>query len=206
MSTTNQGISFAEIKQIVTQRVANSIETIAIYEAKTSEARDLMNRVEWQKDNVGANDSNKKWEEVGYHDLPEIHQWKWEKITIDFITKLPKTSSGFDTIRVIVDRLTKSAHFLRMKESDLREILIRFYLKEVVSRHEVHVSIISDHDGRFTSHFWQFLHKALGTRLDMSTAYHPQTDSQSERTIHTLEDMLRGCVIDFGNGCKSIYR
>ncbi|GJU31538.1 putative reverse transcriptase domain-containing protein [Tanacetum coccineum] len=75
--------------------------------------------------------------------------------------KLPKMSSGFDTFRVIVDRLTKSAHFLPMKESDSREILMRFYLKEVVSRHEVHVSIISDHDGRFTSHFWQLLQKAL---------------------------------------------
>ncbi|GKC05984.1 putative reverse transcriptase domain-containing protein [Tanacetum coccineum] len=131
---------------------------------------------------------------------PEIPQWKWEKITMDFITKLPKTSSGYDTIWVIVDRLTKSAHFLPMKETDSMERLTRLYLKEVVSRHGVPVSIISDRDSRFTSHFWQSLQKALGTRLDMSTAYHPQTDGQSERTIQTLEDMLRACVIDFGNG------
>ncbi|GJT91811.1 putative reverse transcriptase domain-containing protein [Tanacetum coccineum] len=80
------------------------------------------------------------------------------------------------------------------------EKLTRQYLKEVVSMHGVPVSIISDHDGRFTSHFWQSLQKALGTRLDMSIAYHPQTDGQSERTIQTLEDMLRAFVMDFGKG------
>ncbi|GKE06386.1 putative reverse transcriptase domain-containing protein, partial [Tanacetum coccineum] len=93
---------------------------------------------------------------------PEIPQWKWEKITMDFITKLPKTSSGYNTIWVIVDRLTKSAHFLPIKEPDLTERLTRLYLKEVVSRHRVSVSIIFDRDGIFTSHFWQSLQKALG--------------------------------------------
>ncbi|GJS34249.1 putative reverse transcriptase domain-containing protein [Tanacetum coccineum] len=78
------------------------------------------------------------------------------------------------------------------------EKLARLYIDEIVAGHRVSVSIISDHDGRFTSRFWQTLQKALGTRLDMSTAYHPQTDGQSERTIQTLEDMLRACVIDFG--------
>ncbi|GJS91093.1 putative reverse transcriptase domain-containing protein [Tanacetum coccineum] len=105
-----------------------------------------------------------------------------------FITKLPKTSSGSDTIWVIVDRLTKSTHFLQIKETDKMERLTRLYLKEVVSRHGVTVSIISDHDSRFTSRFWQSLQKALGTRLDMITAYHLQTDGQSERTIQTFED------------------
>ncbi|GJY53461.1 reverse transcriptase domain-containing protein [Tanacetum coccineum] len=85
---------------------------------------------------------------------PEIPQWKWEKITMDFITKLPKTSSGYDTIWAVVDRLTKSAHFLPMKENDSMERLMRLYLKEVVSRHGVLVSIISDRDGIFTLHFW----------------------------------------------------
>ncbi|GJS04734.1 putative reverse transcriptase domain-containing protein [Tanacetum coccineum] len=85
-------------------------------------------------------------------------------------------------------------------EDDTLEKLTRQYLKEVVSRHGVPVSIISDRDGKFTSHFWKSLNKALGTRLDMSTAYHPQTDGQSERTIQTLEDMLRACVLDFGKG------
>ncbi|GKF16610.1 putative reverse transcriptase domain-containing protein [Tanacetum coccineum] len=88
---------------------------------------------------------------------PEIPQWKWENITMDFITKLPKTSNGYDTIWVIVDRLTKSAHFFPMKETDSMEILTRLYLKEVVSRHGVPVSINSDRDGRFTLHFWQSL-------------------------------------------------
>nr|GFB14785.1 putative reverse transcriptase domain-containing protein [Tanacetum cinerariifolium] len=128
---------------------------------------------------------------------PKIPKWKWEKITMDFITKLPKTTNGYDTIWVIVDRLTKSAHFLPMRENDPMEKLMKLYMKEVVTRHGVPVSIIFDHDGRFTSLFWQALHKALGTRLDMSTAYHPETDGQSERTIQTLEDMLRACVIDF---------
>ncbi|GJX27795.1 putative reverse transcriptase domain-containing protein [Tanacetum coccineum] len=124
----------------------------------------------------------------------------WENITMDFITELPRTSIGQDTIWVIVDRLTKSAHFLPMKENDSMEKLTRQYLKEVVSKHGVPISIISDRDGRFTSQFWQSLYKALGTQLDMSTTYHPQTDGQSERTIQTLEDMLRACVIDFGKG------
>ncbi|GJT51412.1 putative reverse transcriptase domain-containing protein [Tanacetum coccineum] len=117
-----------------------------------------------------------------------------------FVIKLPKTSSGQDKIWVVVDRLTKSGYFLPMKETDSMEKLMRQYLKEVVSRHRVSVSIISDQDSKFTSHFWQSLNKALGTQLDMSTTYHPQTDGQSERTIQTLEDMLRACVIDFGKG------
>ncbi|GJV25204.1 putative reverse transcriptase domain-containing protein [Tanacetum coccineum] len=111
---------------------------------------------------------------------PKIPQWKWEKITMDFILKLPNTSSGYDTIWVIVDCLTKSAYFLPIKETDSMERLMRLYLKEVVSRHGVP--------------------KALGTQLDISTTYHPQIDGQSERTIQTLEDMLHAWVIDFGNG------
>ncbi|GJZ27979.1 putative reverse transcriptase domain-containing protein [Tanacetum coccineum] len=122
---------------------------------------------------------------------PEIPQWKWDNITMDFITKLSRTSSGYDTIWVIVDRLTKSAHFLSMKENDSMDKLTRLYLKEVVTRHGIPVSIICDRDGRFTSNFWRSFQKALGTRLDMSTAYHPRTDGQSEKTIQTLEDMLR---------------
>ncbi|GKE84256.1 putative reverse transcriptase domain-containing protein [Tanacetum coccineum] len=94
----------------------------------------------------------------------------------------------------------ESAHFLPMKETDSMEKLTRQYLKEVVSRHGLLVSIISDRDCKFTSHFWQLVNKALGTQLDMSTTYHPQTDGQSKRTIQTLEDMLRACVIDFGKG------
>ncbi|GJY16194.1 putative reverse transcriptase domain-containing protein [Tanacetum coccineum] len=80
------------------------------------------------------------------------------------------------------------------------ETLTRLYIKEIVSRHGVPISIISDRDSHFTSRFWKSLQSALGTQLDMSTAYHPETDGQSERTIQTLEDMLRACVIDFGKG------
>ncbi|GJS59777.1 putative reverse transcriptase domain-containing protein [Tanacetum coccineum] len=117
---------------------------------------------------------------------------------MDFVTKLPRTTNGYDTIWVIIGRLTKSAHFLPMRENDLMEKLMKLYMKEVVTRHGVPVSIISNRDGRFTSLFWQALHKALGTLLDMSMVYYPKTDGQSERTIQTLEDMLRACVLDFG--------
>ncbi|GJR38275.1 putative reverse transcriptase domain-containing protein [Tanacetum coccineum] len=133
-----------------------------------------------------------------YQDLKKLY-W-WPNMKAEIATYLPKTSSGQDTIWVIVDRLTKSAHFLPMKETDSMEKLTRQYLKEVVLRHGVPVSIISDRDSKFTYHFWKSLNEALGTQLDMSTAYHPQTDGQSERTIQTLKDMLRACVIDFGKG------
>nr|GEY74143.1 putative reverse transcriptase domain-containing protein [Tanacetum cinerariifolium] len=96
---------------------------------------------------------------------PRIQQWKWENITMDFVTKLPKMTAGQDTIWVIVDRLTKSAHFLPMREDDILEKLTRHYLKEVVSNHGVPVSIISDRDGKFTSHFWKSLNKALGFKF-----------------------------------------
>ncbi|GJW19134.1 putative nucleotidyltransferase, ribonuclease H [Tanacetum coccineum] len=130
---------------------------------------------------------------------PEILVWKWERITMDFVSGLPRTPSGYDTIWVIVDRLTKSAHFLPMKKTDSVEKLTRLYLKEIVCRHGIPVLIISDRDSHFTSNFWRSLQEALGPNLEMNTAYHPQTDGQSERTIQTLEDMLRACVIDFGS-------
>ncbi|GJS15024.1 putative reverse transcriptase domain-containing protein [Tanacetum coccineum] len=107
---------------------------------------------------------------------PEIPQWKWDNITMDFVMKLPKLSQGYDTIWVIVDRLTKSAIFVPMKKTDPIDKLARMYLKS--------------------------LQNALGTSLDMSIAYHPQTDGQSESTIQTLEDMLRACAIDFR---KALY-
>ncbi|GKA50737.1 putative reverse transcriptase domain-containing protein [Tanacetum coccineum] len=100
---------------------------------------------------------------------PEIPKWKWEKITMDFVSGLPRTPSGYDSIWVI----------------------------EIVCKHGIPTSIISDRDNLFTSRFWKSLQEAMGTQLDMSTAYHSETDGQSERTIHTLEDMLRACVIDF---------
>ncbi|GJZ89568.1 putative reverse transcriptase domain-containing protein [Tanacetum coccineum] len=142
-----------------------------------------------------------------YQDLKQLYWWPnmkadiatYEMITMDFVYGLLRMPSGYDTIWVIVDRLTKSAHFLPMKKTDSMEKLTQLYLKEVVCRHGVPISIISDRDSHFTSRFWRSLQKALGTNLDMSTAYHPQTDGQSERTIQTLEDMLRAYVIDFGS-------
>ncbi|GJZ99690.1 putative reverse transcriptase domain-containing protein [Tanacetum coccineum] len=119
---------------------------------------------------------------------------------MDFVMKLPKSSQGYDTIWVIVDRLTKSAIFMPMRETDPMDKLARMFLKEVVTKHGIPVSIICNRDPQFALNFWRSLQKALGTSLDMSTAYYPQTDGQSERTIQTLEDMLRACVIDFGNG------
>nr|GFA51964.1 putative reverse transcriptase domain-containing protein [Tanacetum cinerariifolium] len=109
---------------------------------------------------------------------PEIPIWKWERITMDFIIGLPRTPSGYDSIWVIVDRLSKSAHFLLVKTTDNMEKLTQLYLKKVVCRHGVPISIISDRDSKFTSRFWRLLQEALGTRLDMSSAYHPETDGQ----------------------------
>ncbi|GKE14720.1 putative reverse transcriptase domain-containing protein, partial [Tanacetum coccineum] len=140
---------------------------------------------------------------------PKIPEWKWDNITMDFVTKLPKTSQGYDTIWVIVDRLTKSAIFTPIRETDPLDKLARLYLKEVVTRHGIPVSIICDRDPRFASNFWRSLQNALGTNLDMSTAYHPQTDGQSERTIQTLEDIYHASIKAapfealYGRKCRS---
>ncbi|GJT96771.1 putative reverse transcriptase domain-containing protein [Tanacetum coccineum] len=119
---------------------------------------------------------------------------------VGYSVMLPKSSQGYDTIWVIIDRLTKSSIFVPMRETDPMEKLARMYLKEVVTRHGIHVSIICDRDPRFASNFLRSLQKALGTNLDMSTAYNPQTNGQSERTIQTSKDILRACVIAFVNG------
>ncbi|GJV15486.1 putative reverse transcriptase domain-containing protein [Tanacetum coccineum] len=127
----------------------------------------------------------------GFLVQPAIPEWKWDNIMMDFITKLPKSSHGFNTIWVIVDRLTKSAHFLPIRENNPLDKLARLYLNRIVARHGIPVSIICDRDGRFMSNFWKSFQKVLGTDISKSTAYHPETDGQSERTIQTLEDMLR---------------
>ncbi|KAL8089701.1 hypothetical protein AgCh_039255 [Apium graveolens] len=127
----------------------------------------------------------------------ESPEWKWEHITMDFIVGLPRTRANHDAIWVIVDRLTKSAHFLPINKRFSLDKLVHMYLKEIVVRHGVPVSIVSDRDPRFNLRFWKSFQECLGTRLNMSTAYHPQTDGQSKRTIQTIEDMLRVCAIDF---------
>ncbi|KAL0448767.1 UNVERIFIED_CONTAM: Transposon Ty3-I Gag-Pol polyprotein [Sesamum latifolium] len=126
-----------------------------------------------------------------------IPEWKWEKITMDFVIGLPRTFRKHDVVWVIVDRLTKSAHFLPIYQNDSLDKLAELYISEIVRLHGIPTSIVFDRDPRFTSHFWGSLHKALGTKLHFSTAFHPQTDGQSERTIQTLEDMMRACVIEF---------
>ena len=122
--------------------------------------------------------------------LLEVAEWKWEHVTMDFVTHLPWTPQGHDAVWVIEDRLTKSAHFLVVRMTFTLERFYRLYVREIVRLHGVPISIVSDRDPRFTTHFWKSFQKAKGTRLTMSIAFHPQTDGQSERTIQVLEDML----------------
>ena len=115
---------------------------------------------------------------------------------MDFVTHLPRTPQRHDAVWVIVDRLTKSAHFIVVRMTFTLERFYRLYIREIVWLHGVPVSTVSDRDPRFTTHFWKSFQKAMGTRLTMSTTFHPQIDGQSERTIQVLEDMLRACVLD----------
>nr|GEX76329.1 putative reverse transcriptase domain-containing protein [Tanacetum cinerariifolium] len=136
---------------------------------------------------------------------PEIPMWKWERITMDFIMKLPKTSNGHDTIWVIVDRLTKSAHFIPTRETDSMETLTRLYIKEIVSRHGVPISIISDRDSHFTSKFLKSLQNAFGTQLDISTAYHPETDGQNFSYNNSYHASIKASPFEalYGRKCRS---
>ncbi|KAK2452132.1 hypothetical protein QL285_011125 [Trifolium repens] len=127
-----------------------------------------------------------------------IPEWKWDSIAMDFVSGLPRTTKGNDSIWVIVDRLTKSAHFIAFKTGTLIPRLAEIYVEQIVRLHGIPSSIVSDRDPRFTSRFWESLQEALGTKLRMSSAYHPQTDGQSERTIQSLEDLLRAWVLEDG--------
>ncbi|KAL4022676.1 hypothetical protein IC575_016420 [Cucumis melo] len=126
-----------------------------------------------------------------------VPKWKWESVSMDFITGLPRTLKDFTVIWVVVDRLTKSAHFVSGKSTYTASKWAQLYMSEIVRLHEVPVSIVSDRDARFTSKFWKGFQTATGTRLDFSTAFHPQTDGQTERLNQVLEDMLRACALEF---------
>jgi hypothetical protein len=127
-----------------------------------------------------------------------IPEWKWEEIGMDFIVGLPKTQKGHDAIWVVVDRLSKVAHFIPVKTTYKVSQLVELYIARIVCLHGVPKRIVSDRGSQFTNHFWKALHEAMGTRISFSTAYHPQTGGQTERTNQILEDMLRACVLSFG--------
>lgn len=117
---------------------------------------------------------------------------------MDFITGMP-TAKGRtnNTIWVIVDRLTKVAHLIPVQGKDNTKYLADVYVKNMVKLHEVPANIVSDRDPRFSAKFWRTLQEALGTKVHMSTAFHPESDGQTERTIRTIEDMLRMCVLEW---------
>ncbi|CAN6567554.1 unnamed protein product [Malus baccata var. baccata] len=135
-----------------------------------------------------------------------VPQWKWENMTMNFVYKLPRTQNGFDCVWVIVDRLTKSAHFIPVREKYSLNKLAKLFITKIVKYHGVPVNIISDRDPRFTSKFWVAFQEALGTRLLYNTAYHPQTDGQLERTIQTLEDIhfraISGLETKYAKKCE----
>ena len=116
---------------------------------------------------------------------------------MDFVLGLPLTQQKHDSVWVIVDKLTKSTHFIPVMMDYSMDRLAKLYVKEIVRFHGVPLSIVLDRDPRFTLRFWKELQSALGTRLNFSTTFHPQTDGQSERLIQVLEDMHRGCVMEF---------
>ena len=134
---------------------------------------------------------------TGLLNLLPIPQWKWDNITMDFVSGFPLTQQKHDSVWVIIDKLTKSAHFIPVRMDYSMDRLAELYVEEIVRLHGVPLSIVSDRDPRFTSRFWNELQSALGTKMKFSTTFHPQTDGQSERLIQVLEDMLRGCVMEF---------
>ncbi|WVZ80510.1 hypothetical protein U9M48_027980 [Paspalum notatum var. saurae] len=132
-----------------------------------------------------------------------IPTWKWDEIGMDFVTGLPKTKKGNDAIWVIVDRLTKTAHFIPVKTTYGGAKLAQLYIDNVMRLHGAPSRIVSDRGTQFTSRFRRSLQKALGTNLDFSSAYHPQTDGQTERVNQVMEDMLRACVLTYGKDWES---
>jgi hypothetical protein len=128
----------------------------------------------------------------------QVPEWKWEEIAMDFIVGLPRTQSGYDSILVIIDRLTKVAHFIPVKTTYSGPQLAELYMSRIVCLHGMPKKIVSDRGTQFTSNFWERLHETLDTQLHFSSAYHPQTDGQTKRVNQILEDMLRACVLQYG--------
>jgi hypothetical protein len=131
----------------------------------------------------------------------KVPEWKWEEISMDFIVGLPQTPTGYDSIWVTVDRLTKVAHFILVKTTHSGVRLAELYMSWIVCLHGVPKKIVSDRGTQFTSRFWEKLHESMDTKLNFSSAYHPQTDGQTERTNQILEDMLRACALKHGGSC-----
>jgi hypothetical protein len=123
----------------------------------------------------------------------KVPQWKWEEISMDFIVGLPTTQSGYDSIWVIINRFSKVAHFILVKTTYKGAKLVELYISRIMCLHGVPKQIVSDRGTQFMSWFWEKLHEAMETRLNFSSAYHPQTDGQTERVNQILEDMLRAC-------------
>ena len=128
----------------------------------------------------------------------EVPEWKWDSISMDFVTGLPNTLRGHDSIWEIIDGLTKSAHFIPINISFPVPKLAEIYILVIVKLHGVPLCIVSGRDPRFTSDFWKSLQEALGSKLRLSLAYHPHTYGKTERTIQLLEDLLRACVLEQG--------
>jgi hypothetical protein len=128
----------------------------------------------------------------------KIPEWKWEEIGMDFITGLPRTQKGYDVIWVIVDRLTKVAHFIPVKTTYKGSQLAELYMAQIMCLHGVPKKIVSDQGSQFTSRFWRSFDENMNTKLNFSTAYHPQANGQTKRTNQVLEDMLRACVLQHG--------
>jgi len=116
---------------------------------------------------------------------------------MDFVVGLPRSPRENNAIWVIVDRLTKSAHFIPFRVRQTTKALAKKYMQEIVRLHGVPVSIVSDRDTRFVSRFWDSLQRSLGSKLKFSMRFHPKTNGQSERTIQILEDILRACIRRF---------
>jgi hypothetical protein len=128
----------------------------------------------------------------------KIPEWKWDEIGMDFIVGLPRTQAGYDSIWVIVDRLTKVAHFIPVKTTYSGAKLAELYMSRIVCLHGVPKKIMSDIGSQFTSKFWEKLHESMDTKLNFSSAYHPQTDGQTKKTNQISEDMLRACALKYG--------